>query len=123
MHIAIVVLDILMIATALVLARMLRVWFFYIGFVCFGVLALVRVHYGLNYSWPFVGKYVVSSAIPLVMAWAGNHLAAESSESPTVKKLWRALFITLTILALGGSFWVLPGREGFLRRVSPGPAQ
>jgi hypothetical protein len=110
-HIAIRVMDVLIIGLALVWARMLRLWFFYIAVVGFGVLVLMRLHYGLNYPWAFVGKYAVNIVIPLVMAWAGNHLAAKSSETETEKRLWQALFISLTILALGGSFWVLDSEE------------
>ncbi len=41
------------------------------------------------------------------MAWAGNYLAARSSETASEKRLWQGLFITLTLLWLGESFWVL----------------
>jgi hypothetical protein len=104
---AIRVFDILTIAVALLLARSLRLRFFYAAFGLFVVLSVLRLHYGLQYSWAFLGRYGVNVAIPLVMAWAGNHLAAKSSDSPTEKRLWRALFVTLTVLALGGSFWAL----------------
>lgn len=110
-HIVIRTLDILIIVVAITLARMLRIRFFYIASVLFVVLSVLRLHYGLNYQWTFLGKYGVNVAIPLVMAWAGNHLAAKSSKTDSEKRLWQALFITLTVLALGGSFWVLSNED------------
>lgn len=110
MHVAIIVLDSLIIVAALALARMLRLWFFYVALLCFGVTVLTGLHYGLNYPWTFVGKYAINVAI-LVMAWAGNHLAAKSSDTDTEKRLWRALFIAITVIALGGSFWVLSDED------------
>jgi hypothetical protein len=111
LHIATVMLDVLIVVVALVLARILRLWFFYVALICAAALGLVRLHYGLNYQWTFVGKYAVNVVIPVVMAWAGNYLAAKSSTTETEARLWQALFMALTLLALGGSFWVLSNEE------------
>jgi hypothetical protein len=111
-HIAITVLDVLIIGLSLTFARMLRPWFFYVASSIFAVVAVLRLHYGLNYQWAFLGKYGVNVAIPLIMAWAGNYLAAKSSNTDTEKRLlWHALFIALTILALVGNFWVLDNED------------
>jgi hypothetical protein len=76
----------------------------------------MRFHYGLSYSWTFLAKYGANVAIPIVMAWAGNYLAARSSETAAEKRLWQGLFIALTLLWLGGSFWVLSTEDEQHRR-------
>ncbi len=111
MHLAIHIADVVIIVLALVLAGMLGRSFFYAAIIVLAIMSVARLHYGLNYSWAFVGKYAVNVVVPLVMAWAGNHLAAKSSETKTEKRLWQALFVSLTVLALVGSFWVLTNEE------------
>lgn len=111
MHLAILIIDILIIVEALGLAWMLRFRFFCVASVVFVVLVVFRLHYALNYQWGFFGKYAVTIAIPLIMAWVGNHFAAQTSENEAVKRLWQFVFSLLSVIALGGSFWVLNNDE------------
>lgn len=115
MHVAIRVLDIvvLVLVTGVVcnVAVMRGRRFLWAAAIFCAIAAVMRFHYGFTYSWAFLAKYLVTIAIPLIMAWAGNHLAAESTKTESEKQVWRGLFIALTILALGGSFWVLSNEE------------
>jgi hypothetical protein len=63
------------------------------------------VHYGIGYSWFFLGRYTVSVGIPLVMAWAGAYLAAKG-ETESERIRWQLLFFMLTAFALVGSWWL-----------------
>lgn len=105
MQYAIQALDILTVAMALALAATVRRSFFYLSlFLCI-VLGILRLHYGLQYSWTFVGKITADFAIPLMMGWAGVHLAAEI-KADRERKLWQAVFGLLAVFGLITSFLV-----------------
>lgn len=88
-----------------------RVLFVYTSLAICSATAMLQLHYGRGYPWAFLREYCVTVGIPVVMAWAGNHLAAEASRTSAEKLLWRFLFACLTALALGGSFWVLKDKD------------
>ncbi len=73
-------------------------------FLCIA-LAILRLHYGLQYSWTFVGKISADFAVPLAMGWAGVHLAAEV-KADRERKLWQAVFALLAVFGLVVSFLV-----------------
>lgn len=107
MSIGIHVLDGLVVIAALWTARILGRRFFHVGLflfiALFTVLGTVRLHYGLEFSWTFVGKIAVDFGVPLAMGWAGVHLAAEVKQE-TERKLWQAVFAILAIFGLGLGF-------------------
>jgi hypothetical protein len=98
-------LDILIIVLTLRLAGMLRRQFFYSALFLGIVLGMLRLHYGLHYSWTFVGKIAVDFAVPLAMGWAGVHLAAEVKDDRE-RKLWQAVFTLLAVFGLVVGFLV-----------------
>jgi hypothetical protein len=84
-----------------------RRWMLWLGIVTEVLLgAVIYGHYRLHVSWILLGKIGANAAIPMVMALVGNYLAAEIEESVVEKRLWRALFITLAIAGIVGSFFV-----------------
>jgi hypothetical protein len=104
-HLAIRTLDAVTVLLALGLAEMLGRRFFYVGLLLSVSLSILRLHYGLQYSWTFVGKIAADFAVPLVMGWAGVHLAADV-KAEREKKLWQAVFAMLAIFGLVVSFLV-----------------
>jgi hypothetical protein len=105
MNLVILALDALTLVVALVLAALLRRHFVYIAFLIFCMVSIVRLHYGLGYSWTFVGKVGADFTVPLVMAWAGVHLAAEV-KADTERKLWQGMFALLAVFGIVVSFLV-----------------
>jgi hypothetical protein len=51
-------------------------------------------------------KSLFNAAIPLVLAVMGNYLAAETAASPRMKALWKAVFLMLAALGIGGSLYL-----------------
>lgn len=105
MHTANWALDIAILLLAISLAGMLRQRFFYVALLLTIVLGFLRLHYGLHYSWTFVGKIAVDFAVPLAMGWAGVHLAAEVKDHKE-RTLWQAVFALLAIFGLVVGFLV-----------------
>jgi hypothetical protein len=48
----------------------------------------------------------VNAGIPMVMAYMGDHLAAESEESDAKKLFWRVLFFSLAVVGIVGTFFL-----------------
>lgn len=46
-------------------------------------------------------KVVAYAVIPLVMAWAGNHLAAEGVQDPKRRRMYRVAFVVLALIGIG----------------------
>jgi hypothetical protein len=74
------------------------------------VVGIIVMRYQFRYEWLFLGRYLVSIGIPVVMAWAGNYLAAKG-ETESERIWWRVLFGMLTAFALIGSFWLQSQQE------------
>jgi hypothetical protein len=105
-HIVMFILDSLSIVIAFVLCSLLN-WKRRIPCYLGAALSIgVALRYHRGYSWVFLAQWVISAGIPIVMAWAGNHLAAKG-ETTEERIFWRVLFYCLTIVALVGSFLVM----------------
>jgi hypothetical protein len=79
---------------------------FFVCIVEFAVIGVLCAHHYCDVSWTLLGKVAVYAGIPGIMAYLGNHLAAESVVSKTEKLFWRILFIGLAIVGIVSSLFL-----------------
>jgi hypothetical protein len=104
-QIVLAALDIAIILLDLLLAGFLRLYFFYLAFLLMTIVALLAVHFARGYSWIFVLKLAAEFVVPLIMAWAGVHLAAEVKEK-NEKVAWQLAFGALFFVGFMGGLFV-----------------
>jgi hypothetical protein len=104
-RLAMVVTDILILGVSLALSLFMRLWFFAVAFAFFIATVLLVVHLVLNYPWVFVGRLTAEFVVPLVMAWAGVHLAADVKEQ-NQRQLWQFVFGALFFVGFTGGVFV-----------------